>query len=58
MSTLQSILKLPTGKLEAAESLEQLRWMENGYRLKMIVTDYETIAVDSPEDLSKLTNKI
>ena len=58
MSTLQSILKLPTGKLEAAESLEQLRWMENGYRLKMIVTDYETIAVDCPEDLSKLTNKI
>lgn len=58
MEALKAILKLPAGTLEVVESLEQLRWMENGYRLKMIITDYETIAVDTPEDLSKLTNKI
>lgn len=48
---LQQLTKLPLGKLEQAESLEQLRWLENGYRIKTAVTEFETIGIDTPEDL-------
>lgn len=37
--------------LEQAESLEQLRWIENGYKIKVGVTTHETIGIDTPEDL-------
>lgn len=52
---LGQITKLPVSSLEKAESLEQLRWIENGYRIKVAETDFETHAVDTPDDLQKLS---
>lgn len=50
---LQQITKLPVSPLEMAESLEQLRWIENGYKIKVAETEIETCAIDTPEDLQK-----
>jgi 3-deoxy-manno-octulosonate cytidylyltransferase (CMP-KDO synthetase) len=51
---LQMVTKLPVSPLERAESLEQLRWIENGYRIKVAETELETFAVDVPSDLDKV----
>ena len=48
---LAEISKLPMSSLEKAESLEQLRWLQNGYRIKVGLTDVETIGIDTPDDL-------
>ncbi len=53
-SVLEEIVNLPLGKLEQAESLEQLRWIENNYMIGAKITDFESIAIDTPEDLRKL----
>lgn len=50
---LREISALPQSSLEKAESLEQLRWLQNGYRIKVGLTDVETIGIDTPEDLAR-----
>lgn len=50
---LKEITKLPQSSLEIAESLEQLRWIENGYKIKIGFTDIETIGIDTPDDLER-----
>jgi 3-deoxy-manno-octulosonate cytidylyltransferase (CMP-KDO synthetase) len=48
---LQQITQLAPSKLELAESLEQLRWLENGFVIKVAKTRFESIGIDTPEDL-------
>ena len=55
---LNAIAKLPPGQLENFESLEQLRWLESGYRISVELTDKEGVSIDTPEDLTKLMNII
>ena len=50
---LAAITRLPQSPLEMAESLEQLRWLQNGYRIKVGITDVETVGIDTPEDLER-----
>ena len=50
---LSEVTKLPQSPLEIAESLEQLRWLQNGYRIKVGLTDVETIGIDTPDDLAR-----
>ena len=50
---LREITKLPQSPLEVAESLEQLRWLQDGYRIRVGETDVETIGIDTPEDLQR-----
>lgn len=50
---LKAITSLPQSTLELAESLEQLRWLENGYTIKVGITEVETIGIDTPEDLRR-----
>ena len=50
---LREITELPQSPLELAESLEQLRWLQNGYRVKVGITDIETVGIDTPEDLQR-----
>ena len=50
---LAKIIKLEQSPLELEERLEQLRWLENGYHIRVGVTDIPTIGIDTPEDLEK-----
>jgi 3-deoxy-manno-octulosonate cytidylyltransferase (CMP-KDO synthetase) len=50
---LADITALPVSSLELAESLEQLRWLENGYKIKVGITEHENFGIDTPEDLEK-----
>jgi len=52
--TLQSLTKLPQSSLELAESLEQMRWIENGYKIKVKETLFDSKGIDTPEDLKNI----
>ena len=50
---LSEITRLPQSPLEQAESLEQLRWLQNGYRIRVGETNVETVGIDTPDDLQR-----
>lgn len=54
---LEKICRLPVSALEKAESLEQLRWIENGYRIKCVPTRFESHCIDTPEDVEKVLQR-
>jgi 3-deoxy-manno-octulosonate cytidylyltransferase (CMP-KDO synthetase) len=54
--TLFEFVELPESKLEKVEKLEQLRLLENGYKIKMVLTSYKGIGIDTPRDLEKAEN--
>ncbi len=51
---LEQITRLSLSSLEKAESLEQLRWMENGFKIKVGFTEYDSQCIDTPEDLERM----
>ncbi|GAB4024828.1 3-deoxy-manno-octulosonate cytidylyltransferase [Spirosoma gilvum] len=55
---LARLTQLPPSPLEQAESLEQLRWLEAGYRIKLVATTYQTPSVDSPADIEKILGSL
>lgn len=54
IDVLEQITKLQPSSLEKAESLEQLRWLENGYKVKCAITQFDSHCVDTPEDIEKV----
>jgi len=54
LDILQAITNLPESPLEIAESLEQLRWIENGYKIRVEETEFESIGIDTPKDLKRI----
>lgn len=54
---LEKITKLPVSSLERAESLEQLRWLEHGFKIKCVITRFESHCIDVPEDVEKILKR-
>lgn len=57
-SVLEQLTRLPQSPLELAESLEQLRWLQNGYKIKVGITDKETVGIDTPQDLEYAVRRL
>jgi|TARA_B110000261_G_scaffold162977_1_gene207839 3-deoxy-manno-octulosonate cytidylyltransferase (CMP-KDO synthetase) len=57
VNVLKKLVELPTSSLENCESLEQLRWLQNGFSIFIDETEHESIGIDTPEDLERLLNK-
>ena len=55
---LEQIVALPQSPLEKAESLEQLRWLEAGYTIRVAQTSIQTVGIDTPEDLHQAQLKV
>lgn len=55
---LKEITRQLPSMLEKAESLEQLRWIEHGYRIKTAITTFDTLAIDTPEDLNRIVGAL
>lgn len=53
---LEAVTKLSVSDLEKAESLEQLRWLENGFKIKCVETKYESHCIDTPEDIEAISH--
>ena len=58
LNSLETVTKLEQSPLEKAESLEQLRWIENGLNIQTEITDFESHAIDTPEDLLKINQQL
>jgi 3-deoxy-manno-octulosonate cytidylyltransferase (CMP-KDO synthetase) len=54
VDVLEQVTKLQPSSLELAESLEQLRWLENGFKVKCVATDFDSHCIDTPEDIEKV----
>ena len=55
---LDTLTRLPEGKLERLEALEQLRALEHGYRIKVVETLHDSVEVDTPEELARVSDII
>ena len=55
---LEKITRLPVSSLEQAESLEQLRWVQHGFKIKCAVTRFESHCIDTPEDVEKVLRRM
>ncbi len=55
---LEKISKIPVSSLEQAESLEQLRWLEHGFKIKCVPTRFESHCIDTPEDVEKVLRRM
>ena len=55
---LNQICQLPKSKNEIKESLEQLRWLDNNYKIKVGITRFQTLSIDTPDDIEKIKDEI
>lgn len=55
---LEKITRLPVSSLEQAESLEQLRWVQHGYKVKCVVTRFDSHCIDTPDDVEKVMRRM
>ena len=55
---LEQITRLPVSTLERAESLEQLRWLQHGFKIKCVVTHFDSHCIDTPEDIEKVMRRM